>query len=591
MFHTAKELEKLKGSVEHHYIQLKSMRDSREEFLSAAAGTLYPHAKKDLVQDILGLMRQAAESMALSMAAQQPQILATAHTVERDQFADHFERAINTYARSMHMGEVINSCVRDAFYMMGVMKVHMADCASVQLESDEWMDPGRPYMGRVSPVHFCYDTHATEWQNCEFIADRYRVRWKEVISDTKFPADVRKQLRMQGPQSVGDIRHEEWGEPMGGSMSDAGEFEEHIYLTDIFLPKSGVIYTDPVNAAYQFTTEKPIYEHAYGGSETGPYFILNLGPIPDKTTPSSPAQNLLLLHNLVNTIYRKLRDQAYRQKQITKGSKGTEDDIMEIRDSADGDHLALNEPQSIERMSFDGPNQNNFGFMLNALQQFSKQAGNLEHKLGLGAQADTAAQEGMIAQGVAGMDAMYQARFADFVAKGVRELGRLMFADNVTTVPMKKDIEGTSEPYAVDDPWRGAAEEGARDGEYFDYDIDIDPYSMAYRSPKQRLQELDETWDRLIPLAPLAMQQGAMPNIKQYLDIRAKYTSTPETKKLWIFDQQPPEQQGPGGGHERTMPNGQQGQYTHRSVPSGMSNGSEDQAIGQMMAATSDGGM
>jgi hypothetical protein len=153
------------------------------------------------------------------------------------------------------------------------------------------------------------------------------------------------------------------------------------------------------------------------------------------------------------------------------------------------------------------------------------------------------------------------------------------------------DIEETSDDYAVDDNWKGAGEEGARDGEYFDYDIDIDPYSMAYRSPKQRLRELDETWDRLIPLAPLAMQQGAMPNIKMYLDIRAKYTSTPETKKLWIFDQPPPEQQGPGGGHERTMPAGQGGPYEHVSRPGGGSPGTEDQAIGQMMAATNDGGM
>jgi hypothetical protein len=296
----------------------------------------------------------------------------------------------------------------------------------------------------------------------------------------------------------------------------------------------------------------------------------------------------LLLHNLINTLYRKLRDQAQRQKQLMLGRKGAEDDGMELRDAVDGDYLALMEPESVDRISIDGPNQQNFGFMLNAMQQFSKQAGNLEHKLGLGAQADTAAQEGMIAQGVAGMEAMYQARFADFAAKGVRELGRLMFDDNVTETPMMMDVEGTD--YKVDDPWKGAMEEGARDGEYYDYDIDIDPYSMAYRSPKQRLQELDETWDRMMPLVPLAMQQGAFPNIKEYLDIRSKYTSCPEMKRLWVFDQPPPEQEGPGGGHERTMPGGQSGPYEHVSRPGGGSPGTEDQAIGAMMAASPDNG-
>ena len=585
-YHTKDELQKLRGAVEHHFVQLKSMRDKREEFLESAAGTLYPHtsAINPEFQDILGLMRQASESLALSMSAQQPQIIATAQTVDRLKFADHFERTINTYAKTMHMGEVLNGCVRDAFFMMGVAKVHMADSVSVQLESNEWMDPGKPFMGRVSPVHLCYDTYATEWQNCEFISDRYRVRWKEVVNDTKFPSDVRKQLREQGPEGVGHLTETEWGSPMGGASSDTGEFQEHIYLADIFLPKDGVIYTWPVNAAYQFTTEKPIFSKEYGGSETGPYFFLNLGQVPDKTTPSSPAQNLLLLHNLINTIYRKLAEQCERQKQFTISRKGSEDDAVSMRDIEDGGNLTLMEPEGFKRESVDGPNQQNFGFVLNALQQFSKQAGNLESKLGLGAQADTAAQEGMIAQGVAGMEAMYQQKFADFTVKCVRELGKLLYDDNVTEIPMMMDVEGTD--YKVDDPWKGAGEEGARDGEYYDYDIDIDPQSMKYRSSRERLQELDETWDRLMPLAPLMMQQGIMPNIKEYLDIRSKYTSTPEMKRLFLFDQQPPQQEQQGGGHERMLPPGQSGPYEHVSRGSGGSAGTEQEAIGQMMAST-----
>lgn len=574
----------MKGAVEHHYVQMKVMRDSREEFLEAAAGTLYPHSKnRDTIhQQILNVMRQAAESLALSIAAEQPRVLATSQQVDRLGFADHFERAINMYAKTMHMGEVFNSCVRDAFFMMGVAKVHMADCVSVQLESDEWMDPGKPFLGRVSLDHLCYDTHATEWQNCEFISDRYRVRWKEVINDTKFPSDVRKQLRENGPEGVGTGKENEWGDPLGGSRSDIGEFEDHMYLADIFLPKDGIIYTCPVNNAYQFTTDKPIYEKKYTGSETGPYKFLNFGQIPDKTTPSSPAQNLLLLHNLINTLYGLLRNQAVRQKQITVTRKGSEDESVDLRDVSDGGNLAMMEPEAFKFVSVDGPNQQNFGFMLNALQQFSKQAGNLENKLGLNSQADTAAQEGMIAAGVENAEAAYQQKFAHFAVDCSKELARLMFDDKVTEVPMTMDIDGTD--YKVDDPWRGALEEGAREGEYYDYDIDVDYYSSMYRSPGQRLREVDETWDRLIPLAPLAMPMGAMPDIKTYLDIRAKYTSCPEMKRLWRFDQPPPQQEGPGGGHERTMPNAQGGEYVHTSVPGGGSAGSEQQAIGQMMS-------
>ena len=582
-YHSKKQLERLKGAVAHNYTQLKVNRKSRERFLKAASGTLFPHAREidSGLHDILGLMRQAAEAMAMTMAAQQPKILITPSRVAHLPFADHFERALDRYTRTMYLGRVMQSCVRNAFYGLGVAKVHMANGAAVQIESDEWMDPGHPYVGSVSQTHFNYDTEATDFRLCSYISDRYYARFDDVIENKEFNGRVRRQLKTFGAQNMAEAQQEEWGDSLSGYSSMNSQFYDMIYLADVFCPKEGVVYTYPVDAQYNFITDDPLMDLEWDGSETGPYFTLNLGPIPDKTTPSAPAQNLYLLHNLINTIYRKLRDQVDRQKNLVIGRKGGEDDLDEVLNLEDGEGATLNEPESITQLNMDGPNQSNFAFGLNAMQQFSKQAGNLELKTGTGAQADTAAQEGMLAQGVGRMESGYQSMFHEFAKDVIKQLGKLLFLDNVTEVPMTQQIEGTDISY--DDDWQGALQENSRVGDIIDYDVDILYGSMEYRSARDRLRDVDETWDRVMAVAPLVMQSGGIPNIQEYLNIRAKYTSTPEIGRLFQWNQIPPEEQQ-GGSHERQGPAGQGGEYIHKSVPSGQSNGTENEAVGAMMA-------
>ncbi len=564
----AGKLERLAQAVEHHYRKLKVLRDRREQFLSAAAGSLYPHADKaDSMNDILNLMRQAAEAQTLSLAANRPRILATATTVERQAFAEHYQNALNAYIKTMRVEEALQECARNAFYSLGIAKVYMAEATAVEIEADEWMDPGKPFIQSISPDHFCYDTDATDFRHCSFLADRYRVRFEDVLEDTRFPAKVRKSLRERGPQRLDNSAEQEWGEPLGDGGFDPSQFEEFVYLCDAFLPKDGVIITYICDEQFRFISE-PLAELEWDGSEMGPYRILNLGPVPDKTTPSSPAQNLLLQHNLVNSLYRKLEEQAIRQKILTLGGVEDEGDLTKVRDAGDGEFVTLNNPQAVDQLRLDGPDQPVFGFALNAMEQFSKQAGNLDHKLGLSATADTATQQSMIGQNVSRMEAFYQGQFVSFVREVIQELGRLLFADATTQIPMVKQIPGTD--FVVDAPWMGAVHEGARLGEFRDYDLDIEPQSMPYRSAVDRLREIDAQVQMLVPLVPLMVQQGKMINLDWWLKTRAKYSDIPEMQQL-VMDIPPPQpgQEGPGGSHERTLAGGQGGEYIHRNVSEG----------------------
>ena len=589
MEYGAGKLPRLSEAIAHHYKKLKTLRDKREEFLRAAAGSLYPHAEpSDGLKDALGLMRQAAEAQTLSLAANRPRVLAVASTHERSNFATHYKNAVNAYLKIMHAEEAFQECARNAFYSIGIMKVYMADSTAVELEADEWMDPGKPFMQSISPHHFCYDTDATDFRHCSFMADRYRVRFQDVVEDLRFPKEVRDRLKDRGPEQQHTNDEVEWGSGLGSSERDPSQFEESIWVCDAFLPKDEVIYTFITDDQFNIgpPEESLLGEQEYDISEMGPYRFLNLGPVPDKTTPSSPAQNLLLQHNLVNSLYRKLEDQAERQKIVTVGVDGDEDTLKKMRDAVDGDYFTVTSPDTIQQIRSDGPDQPVFGFMVNALEQFSKQAGNLEHKLGLSASADTAKQQGMIGESVSRMEAFYQGRFVTFARECIQEIGRLLFDDSTTQIEMTKKVPGTT--FEVDAPWLGAVTEGAREGKFSDYDLDIEPQSLPYRSAQDRIQELDAQMQMIIPLAPLLMQQGKMPNLEYYLSKRAEYSDMPESEQLLMDIPQPEPEQQQGGPHERTLGGPGGGEYMHHS--DGGAGGQQGPDPMQMMAAAPQGG-
>ena len=578
----AGKLPRLRAAVAHHYEQLRELRESREQLLEVAAGSLYPHTDTEGLLDILNLMRQAAEAQTLSLAANRPRVIVTASTLGRAPFAKHYQNALNAYAKTMRLEESLQECARNAFYSLGIAKIHMADSVAVELEADEWMDPGQPFVQSVSPHHFCYDTTATDWRHCSFLADRYQVRFEEIVQDVRFPKKVRDEMKRRGPESKNEQQQLEWGDILGGG-GDTSRFEESVYLADVFLPKDGLVLTYVCNSRFELLGT-PLRELDWDGSETGPFRFLNLGPVPDKTTPSSPAQNLLLQHNLVNSLYRKLESQSVRQKILNVAQGGDEDDVAKVRDAKDGDYVVTNSHAPVEQLRLDGPDQPTFGFVLNAMEQFSKQAGNLDHKLGLSASADTASQQGMIGQAVSRMEAHYQGRFVTFVREVVQELGRLLFDDATTQINMTKKIDGTS--FEVDAPWLGAVKEGSREGRFKDYDLDVEPYSMEYRSPKDRMAELDQQMQMMIPLVPLMMQQGKMIDVDWYLKARGEYSDMPEMQNL-VMDIPQPEGDQQGGSHERTLAGGQGGEYIHKNVSPGSGGGGPDPM--QLMASGQQG--
>jgi len=581
---SAGKLTRLKNALRNEYNALGPLRKQRSRLLSIGAGPNYPHKGSEdgwlpKVEDILPIMREAAKAEAISLSANCPRFTATTQKVDRLAFARHYADALNLYSRNMHLEEQGKRCVENAFYGLGVMKVYMAESVPIWLEESEWMDPGKPFAQSLSLHHFVYDTGATEFEHCQFLADRYKVAFEDVVKDSRFSAKWRKRLAEIGPTHPSEMHGEE---PWRRFQFDDTELRPLLFLSDVFIPDEGKVYTYVIDRQFNILIDEPLASVDWTGQETGPYHFLNLGPVPDKTTPSSPAQNLELLANAANSLYRYLIKQAMEQRTLVQVPGGTDEaEIQAARDSRDNSFIRADMPITQTRIG--GADQNNFAFFLNLLTQADRVGGNVAMRLGLGATTDTVGQEGIVAQGVTRAEGYNQQIFAKFMRGVGKELGRLLFEAKTVRLDMTRRID---QYISVDDPWLEAVEEGSRLGVFSDYDIDLEAESMAYKSSTQRVMELQQTFGELVPLTPLVMQQGLMPNVQYYLQEKARLLNNSCLENLLVSVAPPQEQ--PGGGHERTMgPTGPK-EYIHRSAGGGRGQSPEQEQAAMMSSASAD---
>lgn len=545
--------ERLSRALPDHYRNLRKYRELRRTILRDYAGTLYPenetiHADKAIVN----LTQQAAEAMIMTLSANRPRVIITAKEPRYRAFAGKMERALNRFSELISLEESLQDIVRDAFSGPGIAKVCLGDSLAVGMEVDYRMDPGRPYVQRVCLDHFTFDTAAATVQQASFFADRYRVSYDQLMGDARF----RKfRNRLEGLVNHRDEEEYRFDHTLERAV-------DYVWLADCYVPHEARVYTYVVNSSFNLQIEEPIAVQRWTGDESGPYYLLNLGPVPDEIMPSSPGQNLKLLSELNNAIYRKLENQARRQKVVTVGHNSNEKDAEILRQLRDGEHAAISNPDAVRQLRFDGPDNNLFGFFLNAQQQFSRAAGNLDHKLGLRASADTIGQESMLGAAVNRMEGYQQQRYVAFVRKVMRGVARLLWLDGFTIIPGTNQVPGTQ--FQVDDTWLGSVESNSRQGDFANYLVDIDPFSMAYKSPQERLMAIRSELQQWLPVLPMLAQMGIQPDIDEYFRQVSRLQDLPEITQIFKTNQPPLEmaQGGSGGGATPKR------EYIHRSAGS-----------------------
>ena len=572
-------------------------REKRKEHLEAFVGSEYGDEQREDAHNyratIMNLMNQTANTYTYALAANNPRILCTSEHEALTGFARNFQAGVNLLLSEIKFDRTMRRLVMDAFFSVGIAKVFFAatgtqvevpnpnvpkepgfdaspeEWSSYLSAQNIWMDPGKPFVERVSLDHFTFDTTVTEWEKIRYATHDYRVPYEVALDDPRFDQEV---LKRAGPSSKyqdrNDVPEGEVSEDIPGFNSatsgkdgDPDEMEDMITLCDVWLPfeRGGPRWAVTIPNA---PSHKPLLYDKWTGPENGLFHYLSFGDVPDMILPSTPSMNLISLHELVNSLLRKAARQAENEKTILV-AQGDPTDAENVTGAHDMKVQMVSNVDNLKEVTFNGNYEKKLAFAQIMEGIHSRAAGNLDAMAGLGPQSPTAKQDSLIHDAVSKREAQMQHSVVKFVEEVTRDLGWMLWMDQTKSMRGSYRLPGLDHPIPLE--WKPED----REGEFNQYQIKVEPYSMAYKSPSERMQQLiGITQSFIAPLMPL-IQSGVI-DIQRVIATVAELGDIPRITEWFSALAGPPQMppmSGMGGGG---MPSHTQRDYVRHSAPGQM---------------------
>jgi len=567
---------------------LENPRRIRREIVAQTAGPLWGNGTVAEPKP-LNLASTYQKIMSSLLVPGNPRVsMRTFDTSIRDLVAA-CEKAVNKEIENQNLQEVFQDAVIDAFAGFAIIKV----CLSTPGDARKYNwneDAGTAYIHRVDLDDFAYDTYAKSFRDASYMGHRYRVSAEWVRKSKLFHKD-RKGIQPDEPRDYNETG-EEKVEVMGrGQDSEAEEIEDHVTLWEFWVPSQGKIYTFRDSDGEGPMPEqdgKPLRVQSWIGPKEGPYHILGYSRVVGNALPKGPLQDLIPLDVEVNRNLRKALRQADRMKSLTLVNRNAADtDGERLKNSSDGDIIPVDDPNNFQQIITGGADQSVVGITMQLKELFSWAAGGLDALAGLGPQAKTATQEKLLHESANRQVTDMQAVTGRFIAGVLRAWCWYWWMDPVKTIKTTYEVEPGSEFSVPVD----VTPEQRMQGNFNEFDIQMDPFSLSFTSPAAMDQELDQLVMQIIlPLMPLLQQQGIVFDANEYLSLKAKYRNNPDFTRI-ISIQNMPMQEAEGESHEAKPGSPVTSrEYVRKSESEATPQGQAQNMIAQLMTGNSQGG-
>ena len=514
---------------------LKAVKTSRE------ALEPFRRVRKELVRDYVGswysesgarnktlvnLMNQTARIYTVALAANNPQVMVSTPLFENWPFARRFEVNLNKLIGDMALDTTFRAIVLDAFFCIGCGVVMMRDTDTrfhglLESEEDVWLDPGEPWLNRVSLDDLILDMPAKELTKMRYCGHRYRADYEKVMDEPGYSKKVKEKLKptkRTQQETTGATRE------IGSEDAEDDDLKDMVWLQDLWIAENKTVATLAVDQDLP-----PLIEREWTGSQAGPYKFLSLGNVPDNVIPASPAVNLKGMHDLQNRLHRRMEQDSDAHRVVNAYPPSGADDAEKIRTAKRNSWVRIGDPRSINQIEVGGVDQRDIALATFIQDEYDRLAGNLQAMGGLGPQAATVGQEELIHGQQSRNEADMRMAVVSFASDCILDLGRLMWKDQ--NLELQSSIAVGNSGIHVRSDWMP----GHREGNFEDYDFKVEPYSMVFKTPEQKLQELFQVLQQIAPLWPMFQASGATLDAEAIVDEIARLKNRPEFKRFITF--------------------------------------------------------
>jgi hypothetical protein len=446
-----------------------------------------------LIETRYGASKPGAKSFAITME------LALAHLFEEIKLAQRTLRPI----------------IIDSLFGMGITKTGVWTDATVDMGG--WLAAiGEPYCDRVDFNDYLFDISARNREEMSFEGNRYRLPLEYVVDSGYFK---------NYEQVVPDMRQEADTDPksiVDGDEKMYTELRQTVELQDLYLPDERITITLPVRGQ----GSKPLRIVEYNGPEAGPYDVLYYKNFPESILPIPPVYIWLDLNKTINIMARKMSQNCEREKSFAVYQLGDEADAAKSKDVEHGGLIGLQNPESVKEVTLGGFEPKSMDYLQYLEHQFAISYSNLYGIGGRGSQAKTLGQEQMLQYNATrALDDMVE-QFHAFTRSVTKKLAFFLWTNPTKQINMVRNVAGIDIEVLYS--------ESAQEGDFVDYTYDIDPYSLSRQNPEMRFQKLMQFLSGVVmPLAPLAMQQGTYPDVDAIVRESGRYLNIPNLENWW----------------------------------------------------------
>ena len=552
---------------------LEPFRKVRQALIKDYVGSYYSNSGAEN-KTLVNLINQTARIYTVALAANNPQVLVSTPRDESLPFSRRFEINLNKLISDMNLDKTFRSILLDAFFCVGCGVVMMRDTDTrfhglLESEEDVWLDPGEPWFNRVSLDDLILDMSAKELTKMRYCGHRYRADYEKVMDEPGYNKKAKEKLKATSRShhdSVGaarDIASEH------GSAED-DDFKDMVWLMDIWIAENNSIVT----MACDQEDLVPLIERPWVGSQAGPYKFLSLGDTPDNVIPTSPAINLKGMHDLQNRLHRRMEADSDAHRVVNVYPPGMENDANNLRTAERNSWVRGKAPDQIKQYEMGGVDQRDMALATFLQSEYDRFAGNLQAMGGLGTQASTVGQEELIHGSVSKNVADMRMAVVSFASECILDLGRLMWEDQTLELHTSMDVGKSG--IRVRSDWTPEN----RVGSFEDYEFRVEPYSMVFKTPEQKLQELFQVLREIAPLWPMFQASGAALDAKAIVEEIARLKNRPEFKQFITFA----DPMGMLGGDQNTV---RQAPHTTReTIRKNVSGGGTEQARNNALIQT-----
>jgi len=421
-------------------------------------------------------------------------------------FAYTFQLALNHWLKAMKFAQrTLQPAVLNSLFGMGIVKTGTCH-ADIKRLAGYLTVEGRPYAEVVDEQNYVFDITAKDREQYEFEGDEYILPTEEAKEEyPKFADKITPDFKLYGEDHPKTV--------VNPDRISYNELHDYTRFIDLWLPREKVIITIlPPEKGFN----KIIKTIPYDGPESGPYDCLGYKYMRGSTLPIPPIYGLMELDAAINTLFVKARNQAERLKKVGVYEGGSEQDAMVAKEAKDGDMLGLSNAQSVKELTLGGVVPELYDFLAFTLAQFSEQGGNLFTTGGLRTAARTLGQEQLLmANASKTLDMMSQTvhYFASSIAE---KLAYEMWQNPTIQIATIKNVAG--------EEIASIYNQLQQEGEFTDYYLDIELFSMQRLNPEarfQRMMQLLTGW--ILPTMQVATLQGQTLNIRAITQELATY--------------------------------------------------------------------